>query len=600
MPSSNPTTAYRAARDELLAVLDEHDAGRAEAARRAFRWPDVGETFNWATDWFDVVARGNDRVALWIVDGEGGSRTTYAEMAARSDRLAVHLDRLGVRKGDHVLVMLGNQLELWETMLAVMKLGAVILPTSTMLDTADLQDRIDRGGVAHVVTNHGETPKFDGVTGAPSRIVIGGAADGWTTYPDDLGTPTDTAARPVVTTLTTDPCLVYFTSGTTSKPKMVVHTQASYPIGHLSTMHWLGIRPGDVHLAISSPGWGKHAWSCFFAPWIAEATVFVYDTPRFDPAGLLDQLDRAGVDTFCAPPTAWRMLLQADLGPKPRALREVVSAGEPLNPEVIARVQDAWGLTIRDGYGQTETTAIIANAPGAPVTPGAMGRPLPGVTVTLLDPLTGAPVDEGEVCLDLTERPTNLMAGYLGDPDRTADAMRDGFFHTGDVASRDADGQLTFIGRTDDVFKSSDYKVSPFEVESALLQHAAVAESAVVPVPDAARLNVVKAYVTLAAGWEPSDETARRVLEHARTALPAYARVRRVEFGELPKTISGKIRRVELREREERAAASGTAVTGEWRDDQFPELRAVGRRADGRHGAAGSDESGSGSDGSSS
>ena len=579
MPSSNPNTVYRAARDELLAVLDEQDPARADDARRAFRWPDLGDTFNWATDWFDVVAQDNDRVALWIVDEDGGSRTTYAEMSARSDRLAAHLDRLGVGKGDHVLLMLGNQLELWETMLAVMKLGAVILPTSTMLDTADLQDRIDRGGVTHVVTNHGETPKFVGVTGAPSRIVVGGAADGWTTYPDDLGAPApEGEVRPTVVTRTSDPCLVYFTSGTTSKPKMVVHTQASYPVGHLSTMHWLGLRPGDVHLAISSPGWGKHAWSCFFSPWIAEATVFVYDTPRFDPAGLLAQLDEAGVDTFCAPPTAWRMMLQADLGPKPRALREVVSAGEPLNPAVIARVQSAWGLTIRDGYGQTETTAIVGNAPGATVTPGAMGRPLPGVVVTLLDPLTGRTGDEGEVCLDLTERPTNLMAGYLGDPERTADAMRDGFFRTGDVASRDADGQLTFIGRTDDVFKSSDYKVSPFEVESALLQHDAVAESAVVPAPDDARLNVVKAYVTLAAGWEPTADTARAVLEHARTALPAYARVRRVEFSALPKTISGKIRRVELREREERAAADGVRAEGEWRDEQFPELRALGRR----------------------
>ncbi len=578
--SPNPTAAYRAARDQLLAVLDEQDTAHADAARDAFRWPDLGATFNWATDWFDVVARDNDRVALWIVDEDGGSRTTYAEMAARSDRLAAHLHRLGVGKGDHVLVMLGNQLELWETMLAVLKLGAVILPTSTMLDTADLQDRIDRGGVRHVVTNHGETPKFDGVTGAPSRIVVGGDASGWSSYPTDLGEPAPAdEVLPTVTTRTTDPCLVYFTSGTTSKPKMVVHTQASYPVGHLSTMHWLGLRPGDVHLAISSPGWGKHAWSCFFAPWIAEATVFVYDTPRFDPAGLLAELERSGVDTFCAPPTAWRMLLQADLGQRPRALREVVSAGEPLNPEVIARVQRAWGLTIRDGYGQTETTAIIGNVPGAPVVPGAMGRPLPGVDVVLVDPVSGVVGDEGEVCLDLTERPTNLMAGYLGDPDRTAASMRDGRFHTGDIATRDDAGQLTFVGRTDDVFKSSDYKVSPFEVESVLLQHPAVAESAVVPAPDDARLNVVKAYVTLAAGWEPNEETALRVLEHARTALPAFARVRRVEFGALPKTISGKIRRVEMREREERAAADGVRAPGEWRDDQFPELRAMGRQA---------------------
>lgn len=572
MSSPDVTAAFRAARDQLL------DASSAEDARAGFTWPDVGETFNWADDWFDVIARDNDRTALHLVDADRDRRYSYAEMAARSDRLAAFLHAHGVGKGDHVLLMLGNQLEIWETMLAVMKVGAVILPTTTMLDTADLQDRVDRGAVAHVVTNASETAKFDDVHGGFSRIVVGGAVEGWTTYPTDLGEPAPTdEVRPVVRTRSTDPCLVYFTSGTTSKPKMVVHSQTSYPVGHLSTMHWIGVRPGDVHLAISSPGWGKHAWSCFFAPFIAEATVFVHDTPRFDPAALLAALDEHGVTSFCAPPTAWRMLLQGDLGARPRALREVVSAGEPLNPEVIARVSDAWGLTIRDGYGQTETTAIIGNPPGAPVTPGAMGTPLPGVEVVLLDPLTGDEADEGEICLDLTERPVNLMSGYLGDPARTDDAMRDGFFHTGDIAARDADGQLTFIGRTDDVFKSSDYKVSPFEVESALLQHPAVAESAVVPAPDAARLNIVKAYVTLAAGWEPDADTALQVLQHARAVLPAYARVRRVEFAELPKTISGKIRRVELREREERALASGEPAAGEWREDGFPELRSVSR-----------------------
>ncbi|PCN48712.1 AMP-dependent synthetase [Curtobacterium sp. 'Ferrero'] len=570
MSSPHATAALRAARDQLLA------AESAGAARAGFRWPDVGDSFNWATDWFDVVATDNDRTALWIVDADGDHRWSYAEMAARSDRLAAWLHRHGVARGDHVLLMLGNRLELWETMLAVMKVGAVILPTTTMLDTADLQDRVDRGSVAHVVTTVEHADKFADVRGATSRIVIGGAADGWTPYPADLGDPSaHVEPRPEVTTSSSDPCLVYFTSGTTSKPKMVVHSQTSYPVGHLSTMHWLGVRPGDVHLAISSPGWGKHAWSCFFAPWIAEATVFVHDSPRFDPAALLHQLDRAEVTSFCAPPTAWRMMLQGDLGARPRALRELVSAGEPLNPEVIDRVAAAWGLTIRDGYGQTETTAIIGNAPGAPVTPGAMGTPLPGVEVVLLDPVTGAAGDEGEVCLDLTERPLNLMTGYLGDTARTDTAMRDGFFHTGDIATRGADGQLTFIGRTDDVFKSSDYKVSPFEVESALLQHPAVAESAVVPAPDAARLTVVKAYVTLAAGWAADETTAFEVLRHARAVLPAYARVRRVEFAELPKTISGKIRRVELREREEQAAASGVPAPGEWREDRFPDLRSI-------------------------
>lgn len=573
MPSAPNNAAFRAARDSLLHAT----AGDTSA----FRWPDVGDEFNWATDWFDVVATGNDRVALWIVEEDGSeTKVTFAQMAERSDRLASHLFRLGVTRGDHVLLMLGNQVELWETMLAVMKLGSVILPTSTMLEAHDLQDRIDRGDVAHVVTNTGETPKFDTVTGDFSRIAIGTPAAGWTEYPDLSAEPEPAGSRrPTTGTRSDDPCLIYFTSGTTSKPKMVVHTQTSYPVGHLSTMYWLGLRPDDVQLAISSPGWGKHAWSCFFSPWIAEATVFVYNYDRFDATALLAQLERAQVTTFCAPPTVWRLLIQADLGPRPSGLREIVSAGEPLNPEVIARVQDAWELPIRDGYGQTETTAIIGNPPGVAIKAGSMGVPLPGVTVTLLDPVTGEPGADGEVCLDLADQPVNLMAGYYRDPDRTTQAMRDGFFHTGDVATRDTDGFITFIGRTDDIFKSSDYKVSPFEVESVLLEHPAVAESAVVPAPDDLKLNVVKAYITLAAGWEPTKETALAVLTHARTALPAYERVRRVEFGPLPKTISGKIRRVELRDRETQAVLPGAApLIGEWRDSQFPELRSSNRR----------------------
>jgi len=269
----------------------------------------------------------------------------------------------------------------------------------------------------------------------------------------------------------------------------------------------------------------------------------------------------------------WRMLIQSSLGSRPGALREALSAGEPLNPEVIGRVQQGWGLDIRDGYGQTETTAIVANAPGGTIKAGSMGRALPGVDVVLVDPVTGVVGDEGEVCLDLATRPVNLMTGYLGDEARTESSMRDGLFHTGDVAVRDADGMITFVGRTDDVFKSSDYKISPFEVESMLIEHPAVAESAVVPAPDDTRLNVVKAYVTLAEGWAPDAETARAVLAHARASLPAWERVRRVEFAELPKTISGKIRRVELRDREEALARSGERAAGEWREADFPDLK---------------------------
>jgi len=560
--SMNPTGSFRAARDTLL----QHRTDAA-AATEAFRWPDVGPRFNWAVDWFDAIAIGNERTALWIVEEDGSEqKVSFDEMRWRSDEVATWLHSVGVEQGDHVMLMLGNRVELWESMLAIMKLGAVILPTTTLLSPADLADRLERGEVAHVIADVSETAKFDDVEGGFGRISVGGAVDGWLDYADSAE---PFGISPAVVVESTDPCLIYFTSGTTSRPKMVVHTHESYPVGHLSTMYWLGVQPGDVHSAISSPGWGKHAWSCFFAPWNAEATVFVYNYSRFSATALHEHLDRAGVTTFCAPPTVWRMLIQSELGAKPRALTGILSAGEPLNPEVIATIERGWGLGVRDGYGQTETTAIIANPPGSEIVPGAMGRPLPGVAIALIDPLTGGSASTGEICLDLSTEPVNLMSGYHGDEERTALARADGYFHTGDVAVRAVDGTITFVGRTDDIFKSSDFKISPFEVESVLLQHPAVAESAVVPAPDAVRQSIVKAYVALADGWEPTAETAASIFAHTREVLSSFERVRRLEFAELPKTISGKIRRVELREREQAAFDRGEELTTEWRSDRI-------------------------------
>ena len=558
------TDLYRAARDHLVAVISDYDK-----AVDSFAWPAVEGTFNWATDWFDVIARDNQRPALWIVEENGAeTQVTFAEMADRSDRVATWLAGLGVGKGDRVILMLGNQVELWEAMLAIAKLGAVIMPTTSALGPADLADRIGRGGARFVIANAADTAKFDTVEGEYTRVVVGGTAGGWHAYAD-----ADDADAQRFTACTTvdDTSLVYFTSGTTSRPKLVEHSQVSYAVGHMSTMAWIGVKPGDVHLAISSPGWAKHAWSCFFAPWIAEATIFVYNYARFDAAALLNQLRRAGVNTFCAPPTVWRMLIQADLGAKPEGLREILGAGEPLNPDVIARVEKAWGLTIRDGFGQTETTLQVGNTPGQPVKAGSMGRPMPGVPVVLVDPVSGAEADEGEICLDLRRTPLNLMTGYLGDPERNAAVMDGGYYHTGDVASRDEDGYITYIGRTDDVFKSSDYKVSPFELESVLIEHPAVVEAAVVPQPDATRLSVPKAYVALAEGWAADADTARQIMEYARDHLAPYLKVRRVEFFELPKTISGKIRRVELRRREDEAHGAGTPIDTEHRyEDLLP------------------------------
>lgn len=570
------TDNYRAARDSFLAF-----AGDYEAAVRDFEWPEVGPTFNWAVDWFDQIAEGNDSAALTIVEEDGSrSETTFDQMRRRSNAVGRWMAAHGVGKGDSVIVMLGNQVELWESMLAVMKLGAVIMPTTTAVGPAELRDRIARGEAKHVLCNAADVGKFDEVPGGYTRFCVG-ATDGWHDY--DGSRSEDDSALPHPDTAPDDRLLLYLTSGTTSRPKIVEHTQVSYPVGHLTTMFWLGLRPGDVHLNISSPGWAKHAWSCFFAPWIAEATIFIYNYERFDAAALMSHLQANNVTSFCAPPTVWRMLIKADMSSGAGSLREIIGAGEPLNPEVIAQVKDKWGLTLRDGFGQTEMTAAIGNTPGAVVKPGSMGRPLPGIPVVLVDPLTGERVSgdgaEGEICLELDGplgKPLPLMTGYYGDEERNAEAMANGVYHTGDVASVDADGYITFIGRTDDVFKASDYKISPFELESVLIEHPAVAEAAVVPAPDPVRLAVPKAYVVLAPGYEPDGQMAFEILKYARQHLAPYQRVRRLEFFDLPKTISGKIRRVELRGRENTLAEAAKTAPAEWRDDQFPELKLIG------------------------
>ena len=559
---------FRAARDYLLEHRGDLDGARAFPRPRSSR-------FNWALDWFDREAAGNHAVALRVVDLDADGGTTaetalsFAELSRRSDQVAGWLDGLGVRRGDHVLLLLGNQVELWETMLAAIKLGAVVIPASTLLSRDDLADRIERGTVRHVVAQSALAERFTGIPGAWTRIAVGTGAQapGWLRYADSE--QHDGAFRPQAGTRADDPMLLYFTSGTTSSPKLVQHTHRSYPVGHLSTMYWIGLRPGDVHLNVSSPGWAKHAWSNLFAPWNAGAEILIVNQPRFSARPLLDAMVRHGVSSFCAPPTVWRMLVLEDLTQWKVPLRELVGAGEPLNPEVIERVREAWGVLLRDGFGQTETTAQVGNPPGLPVKPGSMGLPLPGYEIALVDPLTGAVVTEagveGELCLPLDSEPLGLMTGYQDDPERQAEAVAGGFYHTGDVAFRDADGYITYVGRTDDVFKSSDYRISPFELESVLVEHPAVAEAAVVPAPDPVRLSVPKAYLVLAPGHEPDAATARSVLAFARERLAPYKRVRRIEFAELPKTVSGKIRRVELRGREE----AGTRAPGEFREEDF-------------------------------
>jgi acetyl-CoA synthetase len=548
----------REARDFLVGSRLDY-----QRAVGAFQWPRL-ERFNFATDWLDHIAERNDRDALRVIFDDGAVEArTYSDLSAASRRIARFLASLGVGKGDRVLLMLGNVPALWEVMVAAMRMGAVMVPTAPLLSQQDLADRIRRGKVRCVIADVAFVDKFGGDQAAWTGVTVGGAAPGWRGLEEADGFSSDPIG---VETRADDPLLLYFTSGTTASPKLVLHTHASYPIGHLSTMYWLGLRPGDLHLNISSPGWAKHAWSCVFAPWLAEATAVVLNQPRFDPVFTLDMLVRERITSFCAPPTVWRMLIQQPLKDWPVSLRELVAAGEPLNAEVIRQVQAAWGLEIRDGFGQTETSALIANTPGQPIKIGSMGRPLPGFEVVLLDD-NGDETTEGEVSLRLgPHRPVGLMAGYSVDDD--VEGLGGDVYRTGDVATRDADGYFTYVGRADDVFKSSDYRISPFELESVLIQHPDVTEAAVVPSPHPTRLSVPKGFITLAPGVAPSAEVARSIFQHSREILGPFKRIRRLEVLELPKTISGKIRRVELKELERQRRLEEARGAFEWLEDE--------------------------------
>jgi acetyl-CoA synthetase len=568
-------TTFKEARAFLLQHRTDYDA-----AVKGFRWPDP-VPFNWALDWFDAELARNpesrDRAALWIVDAGSDRQTklSFAVLSRRSNQVANFLRAQGLKRGDHLLLLLGNVVPLWETMLAAMKLGVVVIPATTLLTADELRDRLDRGRARAVVATQDQVAKFAGLGDDKLvRIVIGGTGkDGWLPFEEAANaSEAFTADGP---TNADDPMLLYFTSGTTAKPKLVRHSQRSYPVGHLSTMYWLGLKPGDVHLNISSPGWAKHAWSCFFAPWNAGATIFIVNQPRFEAKGLLSIIGRCGVTTLCAPPTVWRLFIQERLSDFKVSLREVCGAGEPLNPEVIDQVRAAWGLTIRDGYGQTETTALAGNSSGQKVKVGSMGRPLPGYRVRITDH-DGHETKEGEVTLVLgADRPAGLMQGYQGDDAKLSGADGD-LYRSGDVVFVDDEGYLTFVGRSDDVFKSSDYRISPFELESVLLEHEQVAEAAVVPSPDPIRLAIPKAYVLLTAGVERSPETALSIFKHLHTRLAPFKRIRKIELvTELPKTISGKIRRVQLRRLEHDNTRDDALRGQEFREEDFPELAKV-------------------------
>ena len=559
-PAEHAYREFLRARNLLL--RHRHDY---ETAYREFRWP-VLDRFNWALDYFDRIAGGNLRPALRILRPDEADTISFAEMSERSNRLANYLRSIGVRRSDTILIMLSNELALWLATLAAIKLGAIVIPTSSLITENELADRMVRGRVAHVITRPAEVHKFAAFSGTFTGICVG-EVPGW--LPCDDYESASPLFVPSEETRALDPLFLYFTSGTTAQPKLVMHSHLSYPVGSLSTMYWIGVQPGDLHFNISSPGWAKHAWSSFFAPWNAEACVLAADLPRFSAKTILQILEENAVTSLCAPPTVWRMLVQEDFASCRTQLREVVSAGEPLNPEIIEQIRKAWGLVIRDGYGQTETTAQIGNTPGQRVESGSMGKPLPGFQMRILDE-RGNDSSEGELAIALDPRPAGLMLGYLQQDGRIAFPQRE-VYRTGDLAAVDAEGRITFIGRTDDVFKASDYRISPFELESMLLEHSFVAEAAVVPAPHALRTSVPKAFIRLAEGILPDKTSALRIFEHTRLRTAPFKRVRRIQFCDLPKTSSGKIIRAELRRQE--ARKQGEREENEFWESDFPELQ---------------------------
>jgi acyl-coenzyme A synthetase/AMP-(fatty) acid ligase len=517
------------------------------------------EFFNWTADILEGlhVATHPNKTALVIADDAGSQEITYAELAARAGRLLNYWRQKGVGTGDAVLLMVPVCAELWDTYVAGIKGGQVLIPTASIMTVKDLEYRFSRLLPAVVIADAENAAKIDAAEQELGqriglKMLVGGPTDeraGWVGFEATEGLSTQAEAA---ATRPDDPLFLFFTSGTTGLPKVVTHTHFSYPVGHLSTAAWIGLRPTDRHCNIAQAGWAKFAWSSFFAPLSVGATLVVYQGGgRFAAPPLLAALARHEVSTFCAPPTVLRLLILEDLAAYKFSFRECVSAGEPLNPEVIQAWQRGTGLLIRDGYGQTESTAMIYNLPGSAVRLGSMGKASFMYDIEIAD-------DEGQVQPDLAEghitvrtntgRPNGLFKEYFGEPERRASVFRHGRYYTGDKAYRDADGYLWFVGRDDDVIKSSGYRVGPFEVESALIEHPAVVEAAVVGVPHLIKGHEIKAFVLLAPATAPSAALAEELFAFSRAQLALYKMPRILEFVvELPKTISGKIRRVELR-----------------------------------------------------
>ena len=533
-----------------------------EAERANFRL-DVPQRFNFVLDVLERrAANSPDGLALVALDAAGAetARYSWAEMARETRRMGNALMGLGVKKGDPLFIMLPRIPEWYVAALGAIRIGAIPMPGTNLLTGKDIEYRIQRANAVVAITDSEGAAKIDSVAGnletLQHRIVVGEAPSaGWTPF-DRLVESGSSDPTPADPTASSDPMLLYFTSGTVSYPKMVMHTQASYGIGHtITARYWQDLREGDVHWTVSDMGWAKAAWGKLFGQWQQGAAVVLMNMGKPDADLILDTITRNGITTFCAPPTLYRLLVQADIGAHDLSgLRHSMSAGEPLNPEVIRVWEEGTrGLTVYDGYGQTETVNLVANYRCLPVRPGSMGKPTPGFDVRVVDEETNPvkPGEEGHIAVRVApERPVGMFGGYYLDDDATAAAFHGGWYFTGDKGRCDEDGYFWFEGRSDDVITSSAYRIGPFEVESALIEHPAVAEAAVVGKDDPERTQLVTAFVICASGYEGSDALAKELQEHVKQTTAPYKYPRLVYFvDELPKTVSGKIRRTELRDR---------------------------------------------------
>ena len=529
----------------------------------------VPQRFSFPLDVFD---RWGKRIALFWTDGDNEEKLSFDQLKILSSKGATFFKKLGIKKGDKVLVMLPNIPEWWEVMLALMRVNAIPIPATTLLTPRDIRYRLSATDIKAVIATDEDIPKVeDGVNGIyPLLVIINttipslvkgrearfyGKNHGWYNYREERDKADIFQGERISSD---EPALIYFTSGTTGPPKMVFHTQASYPFAHQITgKFWLDLRPGDIFWNLSDTGWAKAAWSSLFGPWHMGATVFSFSKKgRFDPSQTTEIIQRYPITVFCGPPTAYRMMVKELPAQRFtfKSIRHFVAAGEPLNKEIIEVWRERTGRYIYDGYGQSETINVLANFRCLRVKPGSMGVPVPGFIVDIIDN-NGKPVSpgiEGDIAIRIKpERPVGLFKEYLGNPEATARTMKLEWYITGDRAYKDEDGYFCFIGRADDIILTSGYRIGPFEIESILIEHHAVEESAVVASPDDIRGEVVKAFVVLTEGFKPSDALVEELQEFVKKQTAPYKYPRKIEFvNELPKTISGKIKRKELKIKE--------------------------------------------------